>query len=151
VAETFASHRHKQDHPMPINVQDFADADNAFREQIKAEMQRATATLHHIAALLQAGFADPQMLKEFRESVDRVREAGWIAQQGLDSAQSQEATEMLFAHRARAAISLLKQLRLELELMNQAPAAAPLKELLEAGSAFMETARSVIDRRDEES
>jgi hypothetical protein len=133
---------------MPINVQDFADADDAFREQIKAEMQRATTNLHHIAALLQAGFADPQMLKEFRESVDRVREAGWIAQQGLDSAQ---AAEMLFAHRARAAISLLKQLRLELEFMNQAPAAAPLKDLLEAGSAFIEMARLAVARQGKES
>jgi hypothetical protein len=136
---------------MPINVKDFADADSAFREQIKIEMQRATANLNRIATLLQAGLVGPQVLKEFRESVDRVREAGWIAQQGLDAAQSEKTTEMLFTYRARAALSLLKQLRLELECMNQSPAAAPLKELLDAGTAFHEAAiaRDAVPRREE--
>jgi multidrug resistance efflux pump len=112
-------------------------------------MQRATENLNRIATLFQAGLADRQVLKEFREAVDRVREAGWIAQQGLDSAQSQQTIEMLFAHRARAAISLLKHLRLELERMNQPPAA--LQELLEACSAFHEAAiaRGAVDRREE--
>lgn len=126
---------------MPINVDDFANADSAFREQIKTEMQRATENLNRIATLFKAGLAHPQVLKEFRESVDRVREAGWIAQQGLDSAQSPQITaEMLFAYRARAATSLLKHLRLELERMDQPPAAAPLQELVKAGSAFNEAA-----------
>lgn len=123
---------------MPINVNDFADADSAFREQIKVEMQRATENLNRIATLFKAGLADPQVLKEFREAVDRIREAGWIAQQGLDSAQNQKTTEMLFAHRARAAISLLKQLRLELERMDTPP--ATLQELLKASSAFNQAA-----------
>jgi multidrug resistance efflux pump len=133
---------------MPINVNDFANADSAFREQIKVEMQRATENLNRIATLFQVGLADRQVLKEFREAVDRVREAGWIAQQGLDAAQSQKTTEMLFAHRARAAISLLKQLRLELERMDPPPAALP--ELLEAGSAFHEAAnaRGAAGRRE---
>jgi hypothetical protein len=125
---------------MPIDVKDLANADGAFREQIKTEIMRATANLNRIATLLQAWFVDPRVLKEFRESVDRVREAGWIAQQGFDSAQSRKTTEMLFAHRARAATSLLNHLRLELERMNQPPAAAHLKELLEAGSSFREAA-----------
>jgi len=133
---------------MPININDFANADSAFREQIKLEMQRATENLNRIATLFQAGLADPQVLKEFRESVDRVREAGWIAQQGLDSAQSQQTTtEMLCAHRARAAISLLKHLCLELEHINLPSATVPLQELLEAGSAFHEAviARGAVD------
>ena len=125
---------------MPVNVDDFANADSVFREQIRTEMLLATANLNRIATLLQAGLADPQVLKEFREAVDRVREAGWIAQQGLDSAQSQKTTEMLFAHRARAALSLLRQLRLELERTNQSHAAALLQELVDAGSAFNEAA-----------
>ena len=134
---------------MPINVDDFANADSAFREQIKVEMQHATENLNRIAALFQAGLADRQVLKEFREAVDRVREAGWIAQQGLDAAQSQKTVEMLFAHRARAAISLLKQLRLEIERMDTPPAA--LQELLEAGSAFHDAAIAcgAVDRREE--
>jgi hypothetical protein len=133
---------------MPINVNDFADADSAFREQIKVEMQRATENLNRIATLFKAGLADPQVLKEFREAVDRIREAGWIAQQGLDSAQNQKTAEMLFAHRARAAISLLKQLRLELEHMDTSPATLP--ELLKASSAFNQAAiaRDAVDRRE---
>jgi hypothetical protein len=47
-------------------------------------MQRVTANLNRIATLLKSGLAHPQVLKEFRESVDRVREAGWIAQR-IDS------------------------------------------------------------------
>jgi hypothetical protein len=47
---------------------------------------------------------------------------------------------MLFAHRARAALSLLRQLRLELERTNQSHAAALLQELVDAGSAFNEAA-----------
>jgi hypothetical protein len=125
---------------MPINLDEFANADNAFQEQIETEMQRVTANLNRIATLLKSGLAHPQVLKEYRESVDRVREAGWIAQQGLDSAQSQKTTEMLFAHRARAALSLLKQLRLELKCMNQLPITVPFRELLEACSSFHEAA-----------
>ncbi len=126
---------------MPINLDDFANADSAFREQIKTEMQRATENLNRIAKLFQAGLAHPQVLREFRESVDRVREAGWMAQQGLDLAQSQQTTaEILFAYRARAATSLLKHLRIELERVDQPPEAAALQELVKAGSAFNEAA-----------
>jgi hypothetical protein len=125
---------------MPIYLDEFANADSAFKEQIETEMQRVTANLNLIAKLLKSGLAHPQVLKEFRESVDRVREVGWIAQPGLDSAQGQKTTEMLFAHRTRSALSLLKHLRLELECMNQLPMAVPLRELLEACSSFREAA-----------
>ena len=143
----FSQAAHEAGHRMPINVNDFANADSAFRAQIKAELQRATETLNLIAALFQAGFAEPQVLKEFREAVDRVREAGWIAQQALDSAESQQTTEMLFAHRARAAISLLKHLRLELEHINLPSSTTLLQDLLKAGSAFHEAAiaRGAVD------
>ena len=127
-------------HQMPINIDDFANANSAFQDQIKIELQRATTALNHIATLLQAGFADPQVLREFRESVDRVRESGWIAQQGLDAAQTQKTTEMLFAHRAHAAISLLAHLRHEIERTHQPPAVAPLQELLDASSSFHKAA-----------
>jgi hypothetical protein len=129
---------------MPINLQEFANADGGFREQVTAEMQHTTKALGRIAALLQAGLADPKLLMEFREAVDRVREAGWILQQGLDSAQPDATGELLFAHRARAATSLLKQLRLDLENLDPAAIAEALKMLLEASSTFLEAARPAV-------
>jgi hypothetical protein len=126
---------------MPIDPGDYAEANTAFREQIAQELQRATAALNRIATLLRAGLADPQLLREFRQSVDRVREAGWIVQQSLDSEQRQEVGALLFAHRARAVISLLKYLQENLPAVAH-DAAVPVPELLKSVNSFLDSARS---------
>lgn len=126
---------------MPIDPTQYTAANVAFREQITLELQRATATLNRIATLLRAGLAEPQLLKEFREAVDRVREAGWIVQQSLDSGQRQEINALLFSHRARAVISLLKHLCENLEAVTQ-DATVPLPELLGSTAGFLDAARA---------
>jgi hypothetical protein len=126
---------------MPINPKQYAEADNAFREQIAVELQRGTATLNRITSLLHAGLVDSQLLKEFRVSVDRIRETGWIVQQALDSEDPQDQTELLFAHRARAMISLLKQLRRDVERLSP-KADVPLPELLKLNAEFLEAVKA---------
>jgi hypothetical protein len=125
---------------MPINPTEYTAADAAFREQIAIELQRSTATLNRIATLLRAGLADPNLLKEFRAAVDRVREAGWIVQQSLDSDQRQEIGALLFAHRARAVTSLLNHLREDIEAVAH-DASIPMDELLESTAGFLDSAR----------
>ncbi|MGA2991492.1 MAG: hypothetical protein ABSD88_13525 [Candidatus Korobacteraceae bacterium] len=125
---------------MPIDPKEYSAADAAFREQIGVELQRSTATLNRIATLLRAGLAEPQPLKEFREAVDRVREAGWIVQQSLDCQEQKEISGLLFAHRARAVSSLLKHLREDLETITE-DVASPLDELLESIAGFLDSAR----------
>ncbi len=125
---------------MPIDPTQYAEATVAFQEQVARELQRATATLKGVATLLRAGLADPQPLKEFREQVDRAREVGWIAQQSLDGQQKQDIGPLLFAHRARAVISLLRHLREDLGAMAQ-DASMPLDELLKSAAGFLDSAR----------
>jgi predicted TIM-barrel fold metal-dependent hydrolase len=125
---------------MPINLNEYREADTDFQERVTAELQRATATLKGIATLLRAGLADPQLLREFREAVDRAREVGWIVQQSLDSQQRQEIAELLFAHRARAMLSLLKHLREDFKTITP-NAAIPMHELLESTAGFLDIAR----------
>jgi len=125
---------------MPIDPKLYTEADVAFNEQITLELQKATAILNRIATLLRAGLADPQLLKEFRTSVDRVREVGWIVQQSLDA--PQEVSGLLFARRAWAAISLLKQLREDLEVVKQ-NSEVPMYDLVAAAAGFIDSARGL--------
>lgn len=125
---------------MPIDPNEYNEADIAFQERIAQELQRATATLKGVATLLRAGLADPHMLKEFREAVDRAREVGWIVQQSLDCQQRQDIIELLFAHRAQALISLLKHMREDFDAITPT-AAIPMDELLESTAGFLDSAR----------
>ena len=126
---------------MPIDPADYSHSNAAFREQVSVEMQRGTATLNRIATVLRAGLAEPRLLMEFREAVDRVREAGWIVQQSLDAEQGRQISAMLFAHRARAVISLMRNLRHDLPAAAQ-DSVVPMRELLQSIDGFLDGARA---------
>lgn len=122
---------------MPIDPKQYAEADQAFGEQIENEVQRGTATLNRLAQMLNAGMVDSQLLKEFRESVDRVRETGWIVQQAIDSKENQDSVALLFEYRVRAMMSLFKNLRRDLERLSP-EADVPFTELLKLNGEFLE-------------
>jgi len=89
------------------------DADNAFHQQVSAQVARVTAELNRLETLLSAGMVDRQVLTEFRDAVNRVRQTGWQVQTWLEG-DPRALRALLIEDRVRVATRLANQLAAEL-------------------------------------
>ncbi len=97
----------------------FESLDTQFSKQVSQQVLKATAELNHLEQLLKAGMVDPEVLTDFRESVNRIRHTGWAVQQAMESPAAQPDIPMrLTAERVRAAHQLTTQLASDLRLSN---------------------------------
>ncbi len=99
---------------MPIRVDDFAEYEKTYSDQLNSQIEQVAASLMHLDKLMVAGLVDRRILQVFREAVDRVRTTGWVVQQTLDN-RNANVSEVLLTERIRAAVRLLTQLSGELE------------------------------------
>jgi|tagenome__1003787_1003787.scaffolds.fasta_scaffold18153456_1 hypothetical protein len=56
---------------------------NAFLEQVSAQVRRVTAELLKLEQMLKAGMVDYAVLVEFRKTVDQIRQTSWTVEQSL--------------------------------------------------------------------
>ena len=125
---------------MPIRVDDFADSEKAYANQLNAQIEQVSRSLMHLDKLLVAGLVDRRVLASFREAVDRVRTTGFVVQQAIDGTRpATQITDAVLAERIAAATRTLKLLAVDLKSsQTENPAAgidelsAALKELLAA-------------------
>jgi len=90
---------------------DLDSANKAFKEQVSAQVRRATAELKKLEQLLSAGIVDRRVLTDFRDAVNRVRATSWNVECSLESAQKGEPmAAMLLQERVRLATQLNMQL-----------------------------------------
>src|SRR5262249_43266171 len=59
-------------------------ADHAFAEQVNTQVARITGELNRLEQLLSAGMVDRDVLTDFRDAVNRVRQTGWQVQTWLE-------------------------------------------------------------------
>lgn len=89
-------------------------ADKAFCDQVSGQVARITAELNRLETLLSAGMVDRQVLTEFRDAVNRVRQTGWQVQTWLEG-DSRALRALLIEDRIRVTTRLACQLTAELE------------------------------------
>lgn len=114
---------------------DIDSANKAFKEQVSAQVRRATAELKKLEQLLSAGIVDRRVLTDFRDAVNRVRNTSWNVECWLESAQKGEPMAAMLLHeRVRLATQLNSQLSPDLHTEGaqvDAPTLQKLKAALE--------------------
>jgi hypothetical protein len=101
---------------MAIRVDDFADSERQFADQLNSQIEQVSRSLMHLDKLLVAGLVDRRVLTSFREAVDRVRTTGFVVQQAIEGTRpTSQITEALLVERMLAAARMVKHLTSELQ------------------------------------
>jgi hypothetical protein len=101
---------------MAIRVDDFADSERQFADQLNSQIEQVSRSLMHLDKLLVAGLVDRRVLTSFREAVDRVRTTGFVVQQAIEGTRpTSQITEALLVERVLAATRTVKHLTSELQ------------------------------------
>jgi hypothetical protein len=101
---------------MPIRVDDFADSEKHYADQLNGQIEQVSRSLMHLDKLLVAGLVDRRVLTSFREAVDRVRTTGFVVQQAIEGTRPiSQITEALLVERVIAATRTIKHLTAELQ------------------------------------
>ena len=101
---------------MAIRVDDFADSERQFADQLNSQIEQVSRSLMHLDKLLVAGLVDRRVLTSFREAVDRVRTTGFVVQQAIEGTRpTSQITEALLVERVMAATRTVKHLTSELQ------------------------------------
>ena len=101
---------------MPIRVDDFADSERQYADQLNSQIEQVSRSLMHLDKLLVAGLVDRRVLTSFREAVDRVRTTGFVVQQAIEGTRpTSQITEALLVERVSAATRTIKHLTAELQ------------------------------------
>lgn len=101
---------------MAIRVDDFADSERQFADQLNSQIEQVSRSLMHLDKLLVAGLVDRRVLTSFREAVDRVRTTGFVVQQAIEGTRpTSQITEALLVERMLAATRTVKHLTSELQ------------------------------------
>lgn len=118
---------------MPIRVDDFADSEKAYANQLNAQIEQVSRSLTHLDKLLVAGLVDRRVLSSFREAVDRVRTTGFVVQQAIDGTRpATQITDAVLAERVGAATRTLKLLTTDITSSQRNTPVAGMEELVAA-------------------
>jgi hypothetical protein len=124
---------------MPIRVDDFADSERAYANQLNAQIEQVSRSLTHLDKLLVAGLVDRRVLASFREAVDRVRTTGFVVQQSIDGTRpATQITDAVLAERVGAATRTLKFLAADLKSNTHNPPVEGIDELSAALHQLLE-------------
>jgi hypothetical protein len=86
-----------------------------YSDELNQEVQSVTVALQKVEQMLTTGVVEETLLDDFRESVNRVRNTGWIIQKALSEEKGVNATEMLAQERVRCITEMSTQLFENLE------------------------------------
>ncbi|HEU5403532.1 MAG TPA: hypothetical protein VFU86_19415 [Terriglobales bacterium] len=101
---------------MAIRVDDFADSEKTYANQLNSQLEQVSRSLNHLDKLLVAGLVDRRLLSSFREAVDRVRTTGFVVQQAIDGSRPvTQINDAILAERIAAATRTLKLLATDLK------------------------------------
>src|SRR5512140_3370209 len=84
-----------------------------YNDELNQEVNKVTAELQKVEAMLTTGIVEETVLRGFRESVNRVRNTGWIIQKALS--EEKGVNEMLAQERIRCITEMSDQLFCNLE------------------------------------
>jgi hypothetical protein len=86
-----------------------------YTDELNQEVQTVTAALQKVELMLTTGVVEESVLESFRESVNRVRNTGWIIQKALSEEKGVHAQELLAQERIRCITEMSTQLFNNLE------------------------------------
>jgi hypothetical protein len=84
-----------------------------YNDELNEQVQKVTVALQQVEEMLTTGIVEETVLKGFRESVNRVRNTGWIIQKAL--LEEKGVNEMLAQERIRCITEMSDQLFCNLE------------------------------------
>jgi hypothetical protein len=84
-----------------------------YNDELNEQVQKVTIALQQVEEMLTTGIVEETVLKGFRESVNRVRNTGWIIQKAL--LEEKGVNEMLAQERIRCITEMSDQLFCNLE------------------------------------
>lgn len=118
---------------MAIRVDDFADSERAYANQLNAQIEQVSRSLMHLDKLLVAGLVDRRVLASFREAVDRIRTTGFVVQQAIEGSRPvAQITDAVLAERVGAATRTLKYLTADLNSSQRTTQIAGIEDLTAA-------------------
>jgi hypothetical protein len=86
-----------------------------YSDELNQEVHKVTSALQNVEQMLTTGVVDESVLDSFRESVNRVRNTGWIIQKALSEENGVSATELLAQERIRSITQMSGELFSNLE------------------------------------
>jgi hypothetical protein len=86
-----------------------------YNDELNGQVHNVTLALQNVEEMLTTGVVEETVLKGFRESVNRVRNTGWIIQQALSEENGVNPTELLAQERIRCVTEMAGQLFSDLE------------------------------------
>src|SRR4051812_7272323 len=81
-----------------------------YSNELNEEVNRVAKDLQNLEQMLTTGIVSDNVLADFRESVNRVRNTGWIIQKALREEKGVNPTEMLAQERVRCITLMATQL-----------------------------------------
>ncbi|MFZ0290844.1 MAG: hypothetical protein WB616_15000 [Candidatus Sulfotelmatobacter sp.] len=117
---------------------------------VRSRLENAISELQGLHELLLSGDLDPEVLADFRDSLNRVRTAAWAAQQYVTRKETdQDSTSVLSflaGERIRAAHHLCQAISEDLRRTDIEIQAGSLVQLYEVMSDLTEQLKGVINR-----
>jgi hypothetical protein len=86
-----------------------------YSDELNGQVHNVTLALQNVEEMLTTGVVDETVLRGFRESVNRVRNTGWIIQKALSEENGVNPTELLAQERIRCVTEMAGQLFNDLE------------------------------------
>ena len=118
--------------------------------KVRSHLQKGIAELQRLHGLLLSSEVDPDVLSDFRDALNRVRNTAWAAQQYVVRQESgQESTSVLSildGERIRAAYQLCQAVTEDLKRADIEFQRGSLVQLYEATKTLTATLKGVIDR-----
>ncbi len=68
-----------------ISAEKIREEDRAYIALVTSQVQRVTQELNKLDQLLQAGMVDRNVLAEFRQAVDQIRQTSWSVQRSMET------------------------------------------------------------------
>jgi len=84
-------------------------------DELNGQVHNVTLALQNVEEMLTTGVVDETVLRGFRESVNRVRNTGWIIQKALSEENGVNPMELLAQERIRCVTEMAGQLFNDLE------------------------------------
>ena len=86
-----------------------------YSDELNGQVHNVTLALQNVEEMLTTGVVEETVLRGFRESVNRVRNTGWIIQKALSEENGVNPTELLAQERIRCVTEMAAQLFNDLE------------------------------------
>ena len=67
-----------------ISAETMREDDKAYVALVSSQVRRVTQELNKLDQLLQAGMVDRNVLAEFRQAVDQIRQTSWNVQRSME-------------------------------------------------------------------